>query len=80
MDISFGWFCLIGGIFGAIRNATAKHFNHSDFANQDGITTAEGKATEILMNPFYVVYRTRADECSMAMHEQNQCASQIDSK
>jgi hypothetical protein len=47
MSISFGWFCLVGGVLGAARVATAKKFFRSDFANSDGVVNEGDYTTEI---------------------------------
>jgi hypothetical protein len=51
VNLSLGWFCLLGGVLGAFRVATAKKFYKSDFANQDGVITEEERKTEVLMTP-----------------------------
>lgn len=47
MVISSGWFCLVGGVLGAMRVATAKKFFRSDFANSDGVLNEEDYRTEV---------------------------------
>lgn len=51
MFISVGWYCAIGGVWGAIKIATAKKLFKSDFANQEGVIKAEDYATEVPMTP-----------------------------
>jgi hypothetical protein len=51
MNLTVGWFCLVGGAVGAIRIATAKRFYRSDFANQDGVITEADRETEFSMTP-----------------------------
>jgi hypothetical protein len=51
VDISLGWFCLLGGVIGALRVATARKFYKSDFANQEGIITEEERKTEVTLTP-----------------------------
>jgi hypothetical protein len=47
MNLSFGWPLLIFGVIGAFRNATAKRYFRSDFANLDGQVTEEDRRTEV---------------------------------
>ncbi len=49
VNLSLGWFCFLGGIIGAFRVATARKLYKSDFANQDGVITAEERKTEVPM-------------------------------
>jgi hypothetical protein len=51
MNLSGGWFCLIGGIVGMIRVAIAKKFYKSDFANQEGVIAEKDYRTEVQMTP-----------------------------
>lgn len=51
MNISLGWFCLIGGALGAFRVSTTKKFYKSDFANKDGVITDEERKTEVMLSP-----------------------------
>jgi hypothetical protein len=51
VNISLGWFCLLGGALGAFRVATAKKFYKSDFANQEGVITEEERKTEVTLTP-----------------------------
>ena len=50
MNLSAGWFWLIGGIVGAIRNATANKFYKSDFDHESAMTE-EDRKTEVHMTP-----------------------------
>ena len=50
MNISVGWFWLLGGVVGAFRNATAKRFFQSDF-NHEFLETEEERMTEVPMTP-----------------------------
>jgi hypothetical protein len=49
MNLSVGWFCLVGGAVGAFRTAIAKKFYRSDFANQEGVITEADRTTEVPM-------------------------------
>lgn len=51
MFISIGWFCLVGGVVGAIRVAIAKKFFKSDFASREGVITEEDYKTEVQITP-----------------------------
>ncbi len=51
MFISVGWYCLVGGIWGSIKVATAKRFFKSDFASQEGVITEEDRRIEVTMTP-----------------------------
>jgi hypothetical protein len=51
VNISLGWFCLLGEALGAFRVATAKKFYKSDFANQEGVITEEEQKTEVTLTP-----------------------------
>ena len=51
MSFSIGWFCLFGGVVGALRVSAAKKFYKSDFANTDGIIAEEDYKTEVPMTP-----------------------------
>jgi hypothetical protein len=50
MSFSTGWLWLLGGAFGAFRNATAKKFYKSDF-NGEFLGTEEDRKTEVPMTP-----------------------------
>jgi hypothetical protein len=51
MNISLGWFCLVGGVVGAASTAIAKTFHRSDFANQEGVISGKEREAEVLMTP-----------------------------
>jgi hypothetical protein len=51
MFISVGWYCLAGGIWGAIKVAIAKRFFKADFANLEGVITEEDRRTEVTITP-----------------------------
>jgi len=50
MHISAGWLWLLGGVLGALRNATAKRYYKSDF-NGEFLSTEEDRKTEVPMTP-----------------------------
>lgn len=47
MNITPGWFLLVGGVVGAVRMIFARKFFQSDFANLDGVITEKQYKTEI---------------------------------
>jgi hypothetical protein len=49
MSLSIGWFCLFGGVVGALRVSTAKKLYRSDFANTDGVIAKEDFEAEVPM-------------------------------
>ena len=51
MFISVGWFCVIGGVVGAVRVAIARKFSRSDFANMESVITDEDYKTEVKITP-----------------------------
>jgi hypothetical protein len=51
MFISVGWYCFVGGTWGAIKVATAKRFFKSDFASQEGVITEEDHGKEVTITP-----------------------------
>jgi hypothetical protein len=51
MFVSIGWYCLLGGLWGAIGTAATKKFHRSDFANSEGIITKDDFKVEVPMTP-----------------------------
>jgi uncharacterized membrane protein YdcZ (DUF606 family) len=51
MIVFDGWFCLVGGVLGAVRVATAKKFFKSDFANSEGGIDKDDYTTEVAVTP-----------------------------
>lgn len=47
MHFSAGWFLLIGGLVGVVRNARTKRYYQSDFASFDGVITEEQRKTVV---------------------------------
>lgn len=51
MFVSVGWFCLVGGVWGAVKIARAKKLYRSDFKNLEGVITEEDRKTEVTLTP-----------------------------
>jgi hypothetical protein len=51
MSVSTGWLWLLGGLYGAVRNATAKTYHESDFVNSEFAATEKERKTVVRITP-----------------------------